>query len=214
MDNSFEIVQNDDNCFQNGISGFNEVLCAFAGVLEDYPRLRDAVFEGCEEWRRLLSHKLAPQLSGDGCLVVAVSGGTNTGKSTVFNMLLRDRKSAACSTAAATCAPVLASSGLRSTAALEGLILPEFSALPLEVPEDATRYEMEEDTLWVTTSSTLPDSLALLDTPDVDSIEKRNWKVADHIRAAGDVIVAVLTPEKYKDARVVDFFRQAHASGR
>ena len=209
-----EVITENSECMENGISGFSEVLNDFASVLEDYPRLRDAVFEDCAEWRRLLQHKLAPQLSGDGCLVVAVAGGTNTGKSTVFNMLLGARSSAACSTAAATCAPVLAAGDSRYTAALAGVMLPEFDAQPMVVPEDSTRYEMPEDTLWVVRTSSLPDSLALLDTPDVDSIEKRNWEVADHIRAAGDVIVAVLTPEKYKDARVVDYFRQAHASGR
>lgn len=206
--------QENNISMENGISGFNEVLSGLAAVLEDYPRLRDAVFEDCAEWRRLLQHKLVPQLSGDGCLVVAVAGGTNTGKSTVFNMLLGDRRSAACSTAAATCSPVLATNQSRYQSALDGVMLREFAAHPLEAPEDSTRYEMPEETLWVALSPVLPDYLALLDTPDVDSIEKRNWMVADHIRAAGDVIVAVLTPEKYKDARVVDYFRQAHASGR
>ncbi len=210
----FEFGNENSSHIEDGIAGFNEVLNALDAVLEDYPRLRDAVFEGCEEWRRLLQHKLVPQLAGDGCLVVAVTGGTNTGKSTVFNMLLNDRKSAACSTAAATCCPVLATSKSRFEHALSGRILPEFTASALNVPEDATRCEMPEDTLWVVDSGQLPDSLALLDTPDVDSIERRNWAIADHIRAAGDVIVAVLTPEKYKDARVVEYFRQAHASGR
>lgn len=214
MDELLHIADTSENAFQEGILGFNELLCAFSDALEAHPRLRAAVFDGCDEWRRLLQHKLVPQLSGDGCLVVAVAGGTNTGKSTIFNLLLGERRSAACSTAAATCAPVLATSVFRHESALHGSMLPEFAAVALDAPEDATRYEMPEETLWVTASSVLPDSLALLDTPDVDSIEKRNWSVADHIRAAGDVIVAVLTPEKYKDARVVDFFRQAHASGR
>ena len=209
-----EILAENNDCMENGISRFSEVLDSFASVLEDYPRLREAVFEDCDEWRRLLQHKLVPQLAGDGCLVAAVAGGTNTGKSTVFNLLLGIQGSAACSTAAATCAPVLAAGTSRYRAALSGIMLPEFNAQPMNVPEDSTRYEMPENTLWVLKYAGLPDSFALLDTPDVDSIEKRNWEVADHIRAAGDVIVAVLTPEKYKDARVVDYFRQAHASGR
>ena len=53
-----------------------------------------------------------------------------------------------------------------------------------------------------------------MDTPDVDSIDKRNWEVADHIRAAGDVLVAVVTGEKYKDDRVIQYFKEAAASGR
>src|SRR5690606_23338045 len=68
--------------------------------------------------------------------------------------------------------------------------------------------------LFVATHEQLPDRLVLLDTPDVDSIETEHWAVADIIRAAGDVLVAVLTGEKYKDDRVVSYFRQALASGR
>ena len=60
----------------------------------------------------------------------------------------------------------------------------------------------------------LPDHLVLMDTPDVDSIMKRNWEVAAHLRAAGDVMIAVITGEKYKDERVVEFFRQAVSAGR
>ena len=202
------------NAFQAGISGFADTLAVLDEMLSEYPIVHQGVFNDSEEWRRLFQHKLLPQLSADGCLVVAVAGGTNTGKSTLFNLLLRDEKSAACSTAAATCAPVLVTREERCQEGLEGRLLPGFTPFPLTAPEDATRYEMPEDTLWVSSSRLLPETLALLDTPDVDSIERRNWKVADQIRAAGDVVVAVLTPEKYKDARVVDFFRQAHASGR
>lgn len=197
-----------------GIAGFAETLGALDRSLAAYPEVYREVFEGSEEWRSLFQRKIVPQLTVNGCLVVAVAGGTNTGKSTLFNLLLHDSKSAVRSTAAATCSPVLVTGDTRYRDGLEGRILPGFDAYPLMRPEDSTRYEMPEDTLWVSASPVLPGSLVLLDTPDVDSIERRNWKVAEQIRAAGDVVVAVLTPEKYKDARVVEFFRQAHASGR
>lgn len=202
------------NTFQQSISGFAETLNDLEQALGAYPAVYQGVFQGSDEWRRLFRYKIVPQLSVDGCLVVAVAGGTNTGKSTLFNLLLHETRSAARSTAAATCSPVLVTGADRYADGLGGKILPGFDARPLTTPEDSTRYEMAEDTLWVSASPLLPGSLALLDTPDVDSIERRNWKVADQIRAAGDVVVAVLTPEKYKDARVVEFFRSAHASGR
>lgn len=197
-----------------GIAGFAETLADLEHLLAAYPTVYEAVFAGSEEWRRLFRHKIVPHLAANGCLVVAVAGGTNTGKSTLFNLLLHDSKSAVRSTAAATCSPVLVTADNRYQDGLEGKILSGFDPYPLMRPEDSTRYEMPEDTLWVCASRMLPDNLAILDTPDVDSIERRNWKVAEQIRAAGDVLVAVLTPEKYKDARVVEFFRQAHASGR
>jgi len=202
------------NPFSEGISGFADTLAALEQALAAYPSVYTGVFDSSDEWRRLLRYKIVPQLSADGCLVVAVAGGTNTGKSTLFNLLLQEAASAARSTAAATCSPVLVTAAERYRDGLEGRILNGFAPRPLTCPEDSTRYEMPEDTLWVSASSHLPACLALMDTPDVDSIERRNWKVADQIRAAGDVVIAVLTPEKYKDARVVEFFRNAHASGR
>ena len=204
----------EEDSFGQGISGFAVALDALDRALAAYPSVYAGVFDGSEEWRRLFQYKILPQLSTDGCLVVAVAGGTNTGKSTLFNLLLREAASAARSTAAATCSPVLVTATGRCQDGLEGRILSGFTTRRLTCPEDSTRYEMPEDTLWVSASPQLPASLALMDTPDVDSIERRNWKVADQIRAAGDVVVAVLTPEKYKDARVVEFFRNAHASGR
>lgn len=200
--------------FQEGVRGFDDTLSALDAGLAGYPELHEAIFRNSPEWRRLFQHKIVPQMSLEGCLVVAVAGGTNTGKSTLFNLLLREQKSAVCSTAAATSAPVLVTGQSRYQEALENKLFPGFAACALERPGDAIQRQMPEETLWVGISSSLSDSLVLLDTPDVDSIERRHWTVADAIRAAGDVVIAVLTPEKYKDARVVDFFRQAHASGR
>ena len=81
-------------------------------------------------------------------------------------------------------------------------------------PGLATDGSLPADVLFVTCEASLPDDLILMDTPDVDSIEKRNWEVSEHIRAAGDVLIAVLTAEKYKDERVVADFREAVASAR
>ena len=200
--------------FQEGVRGFDETLNALDAELGTFPAVHERLFRNSTVWRRLFQHKIMPQMALDGCLVVAVAGGTNTGKSTVFNLLLRETKSAVCSTAAATSAPVLITGSSRYQDALENRLFPGFVARSIEHPADAIRREMPEETLWVGASRLLPDSLVLLDTPDVDSIERRHWTVADAIRAAGDVVIAVLTPEKYKDARVVNFFRQAHASGR
>src|SRR5690606_7867964 len=77
-----------------------------------------------------------------------------------------------------------------------------------------THTDVPDDTLFVTQRDSLPDRLILMDTPDVDSIDKANWSTAENIRAAGDVLIAVVTGEKYKDEKVQAFFRAAAASGR
>ncbi len=49
--------------------------------------------------------------------------------------------------------------------------------------------------------------LLLLDTPDVDGTLKTNWRRADLVRHAADVLVCVLTQQKYNDAAIREFFR-------
>ncbi len=198
-----------------------EGLCAFEAALErlraalsPQPEVLDFLFADTGEWRALLTYKLVPHLAGAGCLVVAVAGGTNTGKSTVFNLLLGETASPVRATAAATCRPLLAASPMRCAQCMEAKLVPEFTPVRLASPEDVLHYEGPENALYIYETGKLPDVLALLDTPDIDSIMTRNWQVAEHLRAAGDVVVAVLTPEKYKDERVITFFRAAHAAGR
>ena len=55
----------------------------------------------------------------------------------------------------------------------------------------------------------MPPRLLLLDAPDVDSDVAVNWRRATAIRQAADVLVAVLTQQKYNDAAVKQFFRAA-----
>lgn len=182
--------------------------------LSAVPGLVETVFSGSDEWLDLLMHKLVPHLAGEGCLVVVVAGGTNTGKSTVFNLLNGQNLSPIVNTAAATCHPVLAASAARAAQIMEGKLFPEFSPVRLADPDAPVDRSLAGDTLLIAENARLPDAIVVMDTPDVDSIDTVNWDVAEHIRAAGDVVVAVLTGEKYKDRRVVEFFREAAASGR
>ncbi|MBI2435983.1 MAG: 50S ribosome-binding GTPase, partial [Candidatus Hydrogenedentes bacterium] len=198
----------------NALAEFNAALLRLRARLDAAPPLREAVLADADEWISLLHYKLLPHFEGEGCLVAAVAGGTNTGKSTVFNMLLGEDISPVRNTAAATSRPVLAGSTRRYAECLGGKLVPEFQAEALGDPEAVIRGTSAPETLFAVQSDMLPDRLVLLDTPDVDSIDRQNWAVAENIRAAGDVLVAVLTGEKYKDERVVEFFRRARRAGR
>jgi len=199
---------------EKGLEAFETSVARLDADLEAFPAIRAHVFAETAGWRDLLTYKLVPHLAGEGCLVAAVAGGTNTGKSTLFNLLVGSLASPSVTTAAATCHPVLAANARRTAQCLDGKLVPEFRPRLLDTPDQATDMSLPVDTLLVVETQGLPDDLVLMDTPDVDSIEKRNWEVADHLRAAGDVLVAVLTGEKYKDERVVGFFRQAADSCR
>ena len=203
-----------ENVVGKALAEFEAALCDLREALGPYPELLSKVFEGAQEGSDLLTYKLVPHFAGEGCLIAAVAGGTNTGKSTVFNLLLARVVSPMVTTAAATCHPVLAANAMREAQCLESKLVPEFDPRPLSDPGLATDGSLPAMALFVACEPSLPDDLILMDTPDVDSIEKRNWEVSEHIRAAGDVLIAVLTAEKYKDERVVEYFREAVASAR
>ena len=193
---------------------FNAALQRFNASMGDAPGLEEALFDNGRTWMDLLTYKLLPQLGGDACLVVAVAGGTNTGKSAVFNSLVGDTLSPALPTAAATRHPVLAANARRCREALEGGLVSGFEPTALENAGSILQEGSDPRALYVVEADSLPDHLVYLDTPDVDSIERSHWSLAEHIRAAGDVVLAVVTGEKYKDERVVGFFEQAVQAGR
>ncbi len=203
-----------ENVVGKALAEFEGALRDLREVLGPYSALQSEVFDGAQEGSDLLTYKLVPHFAGEACLVVAIAGGTNTGKSTVFNLLLERVVSPMVTTAAATCHPVLAGNAMREAQCLDSKLVPEFDPRPLSEPGLATDGSLPAEALFVTREPSLPDDLILMDTPDVDSIEKRNWEVSEHIRAAGDVLIAVLTAEKYKDERVVEYFREAVASAR
>ncbi|MCA9111977.1 MAG: 50S ribosome-binding GTPase [Planctomycetaceae bacterium] len=160
------------------------------------------------EWYELLTNKLVPQLSEEAFLIVAVVGGTNIGKTVVFNHIAGSRASSTSPLASGTKHPTcLIPEGFDESHDLKALF-PGFVIRPSVQPGDALQ---ESGTHWLfwRTESTLPDNLVVLDTPDIDSEARINWERADQIRQSADVLVAILTQQKYNDAAVKEFFRRA-----
>lgn len=161
-----------------------------------------------DDWFALLERKLLPQLELPPLLVVAVVGGTNIGKSVLFNHLAGETASTASPLAAGTKHPVLlAPAGLDGEAALPALF-EGFELRRWRSPDDPL-VECDEHLLFWRTGAAVPDRLLLLDTPDVDSDAQVNWHRAEQIRHASDVLIAVLTQQKYNDAAIKQFFRKA-----
>jgi hypothetical protein len=169
--------------------------------------LQISALEG-REWFELLRQKLIPQLNDDAFLVVAVVGGTNLGKSVIFNHLAGSRASDTSPLASGTKHPVcLVPPGFTEkhdlAAIFEGFTLREWTTSEAALQEDA-----EHLMFWRINENT-PDNLLILDTPDIDSDAPVNWQRADHVRRCADVLIAVLTQQKYNDAAVKKFFRNA-----
>ncbi|MGQ0634993.1 MAG: GTPase [Planctomycetaceae bacterium] len=162
------------------------------------------------EWYELLRRKLVPQLVQEPFLVAAVVGGTNIGKSVIFNHLAGFQASGVSPLASGTKHPVcLIPPGFEQRHDL-GEIFAGFELAAWE-GADAALAGSEQHRLFWKVASQLPPNLLVLDTPDIDSDAPVNWHRADCIRHCADVLIAVLTQQKYNDAAVKQFFRKAAA---
>ena len=166
-------------------------------------------------WRGQLFEKLRPQVASQPVIVAAICGGTNTGKSLIANALAGAPLSRSILEAARTRHPVASiPQSLSASAEVAGLF-PGFSVQPWTSDDDALS-DADDHLLFLRpeTSGRQPDWLALLDTPDIDGTLCDNWARAQLVRDAADVLVAVLTQQKYNDAAVRDFFRAAARAGK
>lgn len=159
-------------------------------------------------WYQLLDRKLVPQLRSEPLLVVGVVGGTNIGKSVLFNQLAGEVASAVSPLAAGTKHPVCLVPPGTDDADLLGDLFEGFTLSPWQSAEDPLR-ESDENRLFWRAGDNVPPRLLLIDAPDVDSDAVVNWDRARAIRQAADVLIAVLTQQKYNDAAVKQFFREA-----
>lgn len=190
-------------------------LCAAVEALDVAAKGLGADAPEDAAWRGQLFEKLAPQVACEPVLVAAICGGTNTGKSLIANALAGAPLSRSILEAARTRHPVASiSQNLASRGNLASLF-PGFSMRPWTSDEDSLTAA-EEHLLFVRPETTgrQPDWLALLDTPDIDGTLQDNWARAELVRNAADLLVAVLTQQKYNDAAVRDFFREAARAGK
>ena len=165
------------------------------------------------EWYSLLRKKLVPQLSRRSHLVVAVTGGTNTGKSVIFNHLAGENASAADAKAAGTKHPVCLLPPGSDTHDLLRQYFETFEHCPWQHAGDPLKAAAEHRLFW-NIGENVPARLLLVDTPDIDSDVEVNWDRARDIRHVSDLLIAVLTSQKYNDAAVKQYFREAVEAGK
>ncbi|MBU4271482.1 MAG: GTPase domain-containing protein [Planctomycetes bacterium] len=161
-----------------------------------------------QEWFDLLRNKLLAELDLPPLLVVAIVGGTNIGKSAIFNHLAGEVASAASPLAAGTKHPVCFVPKELADPALLGRLFEPFKLCDWRSADDPLGESPENRLFW-RVGPAMPPRLLLLDAPDVDSDAEVNWRRARAIRQTADVLVAVLTQQKYNDAAVKRFFRAA-----
>ncbi|RZS91507.1 hypothetical protein EV189_0749 [Motilibacter rhizosphaerae] len=133
----------------------------------------------------------------DAPLLCVVGGSTGAGKSTLVNSLLRATVTAPGVLRPTTRSAVLAHAPVDRDAFTGERILPGLarqSAAPGAAPAGDPR------SLTLVASDRVPEGLALLDAPDIDSVVRENRELAGQLLAAADLWVFVTTAARYADA--------------
>lgn len=153
--------------------------------------------EGCAEASdvaSVITRLLLPRLVGDEHpLLVVLGGSTGAGKSTLLNSVLGRQVSR------------------------DGVLRPT-TRVPVLVhhPDDATLLAARPlpDVVVTVPDDAMLRGLALLDSPDLDSVEAGNRTVAGELIDAADLWVAVTSPARYADAAPWQKLRRAASYGR
>lgn len=151
-----------------------------------------------------LDDYLLPRLrSQQAPLLVVVGGSTGAGKSTLVNSVLGEDVTRPGVLRPTTRAPVLVHHPLDARWFTGDRVLPGLSRTT------GPAGPAEPRTLRMVASETLPRGLALLDAPDIDSVEQANRDLAAQLLGAADLWLFVTTAARYADAVPWDLLTSA-----
>ena len=137
----------------------------------------------------------------DAPLLAVVGGSTGAGKSTLVNSLVGHRVTEPGVLRPTTRSPVLVHHPDDAVWFGQDRLLPDL--------ERVTHATTDPEALQLVASDTVPAGLAILDAPDIDSVEERNRTLAAQLLAAGDLWLFVTSAARYADQVPWDFLRQA-----
>ncbi len=125
----------------------------------------------------------------EGTIVAVLAGGTGSGKSSLFNVLVGEE--------------VADVGGVRPTTT------EPMASIPVDAAEAVTGLIQH---LGIEPSNIHPGEFCLIDMPDYDSVEESHRKRVDELLPLVDVVVWVVDPEKYRDARLHNEYLQPSAA--
>ncbi|MFE6969629.1 dynamin family protein [Isoptericola sp. NPDC057653] len=166
-----------------------------------------------------LDDYLLPRLRAERApLLVVVGGSTGAGKSTLVNSLLGEPVSAPGVLRPTTRAPVLVHHPLDARWFTTDRVLPGLARVTSSgagprgeaaPAEGGDRSAEGAAALRLVASDALPQGLALLDAPDIDSVEVANRELSAQLLGAADLWLFVTTAARYADAVPWDLLGQA-----
>jgi hypothetical protein len=146
----------------------------------------------------------------DAPALVVVGGSTGAGKSLIVNSVVGSEVSRSGVLRPTTRSPVLVHHPTDTEWFANTTILPELARVTGLV--DSMSGDIIRE-LRLVKSDTLPDGIAVLDAPDIDSIDAANRAMAAQLLAAADVWIFVTTAARYADAVPWGFLHMARDRG-
>jgi energy-coupling factor transporter ATP-binding protein EcfA2 len=169
--------------------------------------------EARAERRKLLSQiddYLLPRLRQSGApILVALVGSTGAGKSTLMNSLAGKQVSATGIRRPTTNSPVLACHPADMHWFAENVFLP---TLP-RVRQQGLAMPGRDGLLVLAESEGMPRGVALLDTPDIDSVVQAHREFAHQFLDASDLWLFMTSARRYADAAVWELLQEARDRG-
>lgn len=160
--------------------------------------------------RRQLDDYVIPRLRDIDAPVLAVVGGsTGAGKSTLVNSVVGSEVTVPGVLRPTTRSPVLIHHPSAARWFEDDRVLGSLARVrgtPGQAVEGAHQLQL-------VASDAVPEDLALLDAPDIDSVLDRNREIAQHLLDAADLWVFVTTAARYADAVPWEFLRAASRRG-
>src|SRR5215211_4678357 len=169
---------------------------------DDARRVRDDLVAQVDDY-------LLPRLAQmEAPALIVVGGSTGAGKSTLVNSLVGSVVTPAGVLRPTTRTPVLASHPDDGRWFEDGRILPGLARTTGAAGGDGGRASLQ-----LVPAASLTPGLALLDSPDIDSVLAENRALANQLLAAADAWLFVTTAARYADAVPWEFLRAARDRG-
>ncbi len=167
----------------------------------ELPQLDEARSARAEMVDQLEDYVIPRVLSADAPLLAVVGGSTGAGKSTLVNSLVGRRVSEPGLLRPTTRSPVLVHNPADADWFRQAQVLPD-----LERVDHATT---DAGALQLVAVDSVPAGLAILDAPDIDSVEEQNRALASQLLAAADLWLFVTSAARYADQVPWEFLRRA-----
>ena len=172
-----------------------------AGLPLEIPGVAEQRVARQEMVEQLEDYVIPRLMTLDAPLLAVVGGSTGAGKSTLVNSLVGHRVTQPGVLRPTTRSPVLVHHPDDAHWFGQDRLLPEL--------ERVTRQTNDPAALQLVATEAMPAGLALLDAPDIDSVEERNRTLAAQLLAAADLWLFVTSAARYADQVPWGFLRQA-----